>query len=123
MNMDWNFGKRTGNMEISKFDDTANEGRFEGGLSFKGKMCAPGVSGCGGSTPSGNHFGGKLTGQQRVGDQDLNGSALGSFARGPSNYDQNGKPIKGSTPDGAMGNWQVGNEHYKASGVFAGKRN
>ncbi len=133
MNMDWNFGKRTGNMEISKFDQQNLGGD---GLTVKGKMCAPGVSGCGGSTPSGNHFGGKINGQlpnsgpsaELPADaRNLDGFALGSFARGPDNFDngdpKTGKPIKGSTPQGTMGNWQVGNDHYKASGVFAGKRN
>jgi hypothetical protein len=56
----------------------------------------------------------------------LNGFAVGSFARGPSNYTnndpKNGTPIAGSKPQGVMGNWTVGNDHYQASGVFAGKR-
>jgi hypothetical protein len=101
-------------------------------------VCA-GKTGC--STPKGNHFGGSLNGQLpgawKNGDtqgtinesaeyRDLNGFAVGSFARGPSNYTnndpKNGTPIAGSKPQGVMGNWTVGNDHYQASGVFAGKR-
>jgi hypothetical protein len=78
---------------------------------------APGVTACGTndkawSTPKGNHFGGPLTSQR--GDNpnepsNLSGFALGSFARGPSNYTdndpKNGTPIKGSTPQGG---WAIG---------------
>jgi hypothetical protein len=137
MNMDWNFASRSGTMEINNFDRQNFES--SGGLNFEGKMCAPGVTSCGTSakpwnTSSGNHFGGPLN--QKLpenpetlpaGARDINGFANGSFARGPSNYDngdpKTGTPIKGSTPQGVMGNWQVGNDHYQASGVFAGKRN
>jgi hypothetical protein len=52
MDMRWDFGERSGDMKISKFDQE----HFEGGLTFKGEMCAPGKTGC--STPKGNHFGG-----------------------------------------------------------------
>jgi hypothetical protein len=49
---------------------------------------------------------------------------LAVHARGPQNFTngdpKTGKPIKGSVPQGVMGNWNVGNDHYKASGVFAG---
>jgi len=132
MDMTWDFGQRSGNLTISHFD----EDHFQGGLTFSGKMCAPGVTSCGPSTPSGNHFGGQLSGQlptswKNSGEvvsgefpsgesRDASGFALGSFARGPSNYDANGNPIQGSTPQGVMGNWAVNNDHYKASGVFAG---
>jgi hypothetical protein len=141
MNMEWNFASRSGTMEINNFD--REHFQESGGLDFEGKMCAPGVTSCGTSdklwnTSSGNHFGGPLN--QRLQDpndpnrplppegaRDINGFANGSFARGPSNYTggnpETGTPIKGSTPQGVMGNWQVGNDHYQASGVFAGKRN
>jgi hypothetical protein len=135
MDMRWDFGSRSGDMKISKFD----QDHFEGGLTFKGEMCAPGKANC--STPQGNHFGGKLNGQlpgawqngdangeinQSAEYRDLNGFAVGSFARGPDNYDngdpKTGTPIPGSKPQGVMGNWEVGNDHYQASGVFAGSR-
>ena len=48
------------------------------------------------------------------------GFAQGSFARGPNNYDEAGKAKNGSVPQGVMGNWAVGNDNYRASGVFAG---
>jgi hypothetical protein len=113
MDMSWDFGSRKGDMTISKFDRR----HFYGGLEFKFDLCAPG-KGC--AMPSGNHFGGKLTESPTVGDKALDGFALGSFAKGPSNF-ENGKPIKGSVPQGVLGNWGVGNEHYKASGIFAGR--
>ncbi len=121
MRMDWDFGRREGDLTISKFDQ---KHYGEDGVTFGGKMCAPGVAGCGANTPSGNHFGGALTsrGSNPNEPTNLNGFAVGSFARGPSNYDDNGNPRRGSTPDGAMGNFQVGNDSYRASGVFAGKR-
>ena len=130
MDMKWDFGKRSGDLKISKFDQ-AHFGND--GLTFRGKMCAPGVSGCGTTTPKGNHFGGKLTGQLPGNGQagglprrtrDSNGIALGSFARGPGNYDpETGNPSRAAHPQGVMGNWGVGNDHYQASGIFAGKRN
>ena len=139
MEMSWNFARRDGNMAINKFDREHFEA--SNGLNFKGKMCAPGVTTCGTSdkpwsTSKGNHFGGPLNqklpegpdaAQLPEGARDINGFAVGFFARGPDNYDngnpKTGTPVKGSTPQGVMGNWQVGNDHYQASGVFAGKRN
>ncbi|MGH6803179.1 MAG: hypothetical protein ACREC3_07415, partial [Methyloceanibacter sp.] len=133
MDMRWDFAKRSGDLTISKFDQ---EHFGNDGLTFRGDMCAPGVTSCGGpGTPEGNHFGGKLTGQL-PGDgpgaglspeaRNLDGFALGSFARGPENYDngdpKTGTPIKGSEPQGVMGNWSAGNDRYRASGIFAGTR-
>ena len=131
--MNWNFGKRTGNMTVSNFDAS----HFEGGLTFTGKMCAPGVTSCGSTpggawrTPNGNHFGdplkGQLPGTAQFGQQpvpidadyrDLNGFALGSFVRGPG-PDQ---AIPRSVPAGVIGNWAVGNDRYMASGIFGGSR-
>lgn len=135
--MNWNFGKRTGNMTVSNFD----AGHFEGGLQFGGKMCAPGITSCGTTpdgakwnTPNGNHFGGPLKGTlPNFGPseglspqaQALNGFALGSFVRGPSNYQTVGDlpvPISRSIPQGAIGNWGIGNDRYMASGVFGASR-
>jgi hypothetical protein len=124
MGMSWNFGTRQGGFAIAGFDSAHfNDGQ---GLTFSGPMCAPGVAGCGTNTPGGNHFGGPLSGQlpasaQLTGDaRNLSGFALGSFVRGPSNFDINGNPISRSTPQGVIGNWGVGNNHYMASGIFAG---
>jgi hypothetical protein len=124
--MDWDFAKRSGNLTISKFD--ASHFPDNGGLSFTGAMCAPGVTSCGtNNTPGGNHFGGALngqlpaswqngysSGQVPINAQNLEGFALGSFARGPENIGG------GSIPQGVIGNWGVGNDHYMASGIFAG---
>jgi hypothetical protein len=117
-------------MTISEFDT----GHFgPDGLTFNGPMCAPGVTACGNSpdgsrwsTPAGNHFGGPLTGQLPntelpAGARNLSGFALGSFALGSSNFDQNtNAAIPRSVPQGVMGNWGVSNDHYTASGIFGG---
>jgi hypothetical protein len=116
LNMNWDFGTRSGNLTISNFD-TQHFGTD--GLSFTGAMCAPGVTSCGTTTPGGNHFGGALSGQLpnnldlSATDRTLEGFALGSFARGPEN-------IGRSIPQGVIGNWGVGNDRYMASGIFAG---
>jgi hypothetical protein len=132
LNMDWNFGTRKGSLEISNFD--AEHFTNDGGLTFGGPMCAPGVtSGCGQTpngawkTPDGNHFGGplKLTNASQLPVQlrneftNFDGFALGSFVRGPTNYVE-GVAVSGSTPQGVIGNWAIGSERYMASGIFAG---
>jgi hypothetical protein len=136
MEMTWNFQSRSGDMTISKFD----QDHFgEDGVTFGGPLCAPGVTACGTndkawSTPNGNHFGGPLTsrGNNPNEPRDLNGFAVGSFARGSAKNDNGnpttGTPVKGSTPQGVMGNWQVGTgpdtpagSRYQASGVFGGR--
>ena len=97
MRMDWNFSDRSGNLQINHFDTKVTPG----GLSFSGAMAAPGV-------PNGNHFGGALSGGTP--DIALSGHAAGSFVNnGPD------KPAAG-----AIGNWNVGNDAYKATGIFAG---
>jgi hypothetical protein len=115
--MTWEFGPRTGDLTISRFD-TANFGT--NGLSFGGAMCAPGVT-CGTgdfsgvSVAAGNHFGGTLSGQHAdVGS--LSGNAAGSFVN-------NGSTIAG----GVIGNWNISNAGYdpatyKATGIFGGTR-
>jgi hypothetical protein len=121
--MTWDFGSREGRFDVTKFD-TAHFGAD--GLSFGGRMCAPGVAACGTNTPGGNHFGGALSGTLPAtapggaelidipeADRNLDGFALGSFARGPDN-------IGRSIPQGVIGNWGIGNDRYMASGIFAG---
>jgi len=49
----------------------------------------------------------------------MTGSATGSFVRGPNNF-SGGQPIRGSTPQGVIGNWNVGSGRYNATGIFAG---
>ncbi len=124
VDMSWNFGTRKGDFTISQFDSAHfNSGQ---GLTFSGPMCAPAVTGCGSNTPGGNHFGGSLTGQLPANlnlssaERNLTGFALGSFVRGPSNFDTNGVAINRSIPQGVIGNWGVGNDRYLASGIFAG---
>jgi hypothetical protein len=116
LEMDWDFRTRSGTLAISNFDVSHFP---DGGLNFSGQMCAPGVTSCGTNTPSGNHFGGRLTGQLPANlevDRELNGFALGSFVRGPDNIGP-GRTV----PQGVIGNWAVGNDRYMASGIFAGR--
>jgi hypothetical protein len=94
--MTWEFGPRTGNLTIDKFD-TANFG--SNGLSFTGAMSAPGQL---------NHFGGSLSGSLPS-DVSLSGSAAGSFV--------NDGARKAA---GVIGNWNIGGQGYKATGIFAG---
>jgi hypothetical protein len=44
---------------------------------------------------------------------ELNGKVVGSFVKG-------GGQANGAVPAGVIGNWGVGNDRYKASGIFAG---
>jgi hypothetical protein len=53
----------------------------------------------------------------------MTGSANGSFVRGPINFNNDHRPIQGSTPQGVIGNWNVGSERYSATGIFAGSVN
>ena len=74
-----------------------------------------------------NQFGGPLSiaGELPNNLSELNGmtgSATGSFVRGPINFND-GRPISGSTPQGVIGNWNVGSERYSATGIFAGSVN
>lgn len=101
--MTWDFADRTGLMTISQFD----RGNFGSeGLTFEGSMCAPGNS-CG-SVPYGNHFGGNISGSL-PNDTSVRGSASGAFVNDGAKQ-----------AAGIMGNWNVGNSHYKAGGIFAG---
>ena len=50
----------------------------------------------------------------------MTGSANGSFVRGPDNFKNNGETKSGSTPQGVIGNWNVGSGRYNATGIFAG---
>jgi hypothetical protein len=114
--MNWNFAGHTGDLTISKFDTSVTPG----GLTFTGDMCAPGVA-CGGGNfvaPEGNHFGGPLSGTlpNNLGlpeniDRVLAGSAVGSFVN-------NGNTLAA----GVIGNWNVHNDVYGATGIFGGKR-
>jgi hypothetical protein len=103
MNMDWQFAKRKGNLEISHFDA---ENTIAGGLTFQGQMSTPGNLK--------NKFGGdlSLTSQDVPSNlSDLQGFAQGSFVKGPKNPAQ-----------GVMGNWSVGGQNYGATGIFAGSK-
>jgi hypothetical protein len=116
MTMHWDFGTRTGQFDVTKFD-TLNFP--DGGISFGGPLKAPGV-------PTGqlNQFSGQLTGMlpNQPAWQDVNlaltGGVTGSFVKGPSQ-------VAGDIPAAAIGNWAITNgaqysNYYNASGIFAG---
>ncbi len=96
--MDWDFGHREGNFEISKFD----KANFGGdGLTFGGPMTLPGRPG--------NHFAGDISGS--LGEFGIAaGKARGSFVN----------DLNGNLARGVIGNWDVKNNYYKATGIFAG---
>jgi hypothetical protein len=128
MTMVWDFNTRRGPLTISHFDTSI----ISGGLTFAGSMCAPGATECRTPVPpKGNLFSGTLTGQLPTSlvstslenanlPTSLTGSATGSFVSGPSNLDSKGSPIPQSIPQGVIGNWNVGNKVYGASGIFGG---
>ena len=113
-------------MTISSFDTQ----HFDGGLTFSGSMCAPGVTSCGTTTPGGNHFGGALSSRFRIiGKSARNAtqfrtmratsraSPLARSRKETDNLDINGVAINRSIPQGVMGNWGVSNDHYTAAGI------
>ena len=102
MNMDWEFAKRKGNLEISQFDTP----HIDGGLTFQGQMSTPGTLK--------NKFGGDLalTSPNILANlSDLRGFAQGSFVKETNNPAQ-----------GVIGNWNVGGANYGATGIFAGSK-
>ena len=114
MYMDWDFNARSGNLSIYHFD----RGITPGGLTFTGEMTTPG------ELTGKNKFGGplSLSGDLPNNLNELNGmtgSATGSFVRGPINFNNR----SGSTPQGVIGNWDVGSARYSATGIFAGPVN
>jgi hypothetical protein len=104
MDMNWSFGRRKGNLTISNFDAQ----HFDGvGLNFAGKMKTPGQV-------VQNQFTGPLSLQMSNLPASLSGVqgyAQGSFVKGPN-----------SRVQGVIGNWGVGNDAYKATGIFAGSK-
>jgi hypothetical protein len=110
MLMTWDFGTRDGDLTISKFDT----GHIDGGLTFTGHMTTPG------ELEGKNQFNGSLSGVDLPKNlSDLSGSANGSFVRGPINFDGH-NAVKGSVPQGVIGNWSVQSEVYGAAGIFGG---
>jgi hypothetical protein len=116
MAMHWDFGTRSGQFDVTKFDTQSFPG---GGINFGGPLAAPGV-------PTGqlNQFSGQLTGilpnqpnWQGV-NLGLTGNVTGSFVKGPGQ-------VAGAIPAAAIGNWAISNgaqysRYYNASGIFAG---
>jgi hypothetical protein len=99
LDMTWSFADRSGTLAISNFDANGPQGP----LNVSGTMSAPGTL----TSYSANQFGGSLHGT--VGESSINGAATGSFVRGPL-----------SPAQGVIGDWNVGNSSYKATGIFAG---
>jgi hypothetical protein len=119
MDMKWNFGTRSGTLDIRRFDTSVTPN----GLSFGGTMNMPGVVAPGQIevTNLPNQFSGGLTGSSPIGS--LTGSANGSFVSSPG---------PGQVPSGVLGNFNVSNSvpslntappvpaTYVATGIFAG---
>ena len=113
MHMDWDFGARTGRFDVTNFD-AAN---IDGGLDFGGNLRAPGVvDGAIVPTNKLNQFSGPLSTTNSPADlSDLTGVVNGSFVGAP--------PLGSETPGhpkGVIGNWNIGNDRYKAGGIFGG---
>jgi hypothetical protein len=103
MDMSWNFGQRNGRFDITNFDKPNT-----GGLDFGGTISMP-VDPTGGL----NKFSGTLGNQNLTGNlAGLTGGVNGSFVR----------PLSEGIPSGAIGNWNVGNSRYQATGIFAGAK-
>jgi hypothetical protein len=104
--MNWDFQQRAGNLAISNFD--AN-GQIYGPLNVQGRMDVPGQL----ADSATNAFSGPLRGTLGI-DQhvpNISGVAAGSFAANGSD-----------TTAGVTGNFAVGNNYYKASGIFGAGR-
>jgi hypothetical protein len=101
--MKWNFADRTGYFKVRHFDEAHFHG--VGGLRFSGKinMAQSPTNGL-------NQFNGSLWGPYG-----LKGKTVGSFVKAPGQ-------VAGNVPKGVIGNWGVGNYHYKAGGIFAGSQ-
>jgi hypothetical protein len=119
MEMSWNFGTRAGRFDVTGFDSKNIE---NGGLNFGGALSAPGViDGQVVPTNAPNTFSGALapTGEwcQIPSDlRNLTGNVIGSFVSATKLADG----VTAGLPKGVIGNWTIGNNVYKASGIFAG---
>jgi hypothetical protein len=108
LGMDWNFASRSGNFAITKFDK-ANFPSTDG-LSFSGQMTAPGKFAETPGNYAANRFSGNILGNLPGDYGIVSGAARGSFVN-----DLSGNPARG-----VIGNWNVGNNKYTATGIFAG---
>ncbi|MGH6792451.1 MAG: hypothetical protein ACRECF_06910, partial [Methyloceanibacter sp.] len=106
LDINWSFAQRSGELTISKFDKK----NFEGGLTFEGPISEPNPY----AFASGTHFQGNITGNLPQDLGALEGSAAGSFVGSTSNGTR--------PPPGVMGNWNVGGDNYKATGIFGGSK-
>ena len=99
--MSWNFADRAGRFDITGFDKSPANTT---GRSFGGPIEMP-------ESPTGvaNRFTGGIVGGG------LSGNVAGSFVRSPGQG-------PGSIPNGAIGNWNAGNEAYRVNGVFGVRR-
>ncbi len=95
LGMEWDFAQRAGTLEIVNFDN--------GAVNVSGTMRMPGV------LSQVNSFSGPLNGT--AGTQAISGGAAGSFVA-------NGNDATA----GVIGNWNVRNNAYRATGIFGGGR-
>jgi hypothetical protein len=99
--MDWDFGQHAGMLAINNFDTN----RPGGPLNVSGRMDVPGEL----ANIATNKFSGALLGT--LGSSNIGGGANGSFVANGTDKTA-----------GIIGNWGVGNESYRATGVFGAGR-
>jgi hypothetical protein len=109
VNMQWDFNQRAGVLEISNFDATGPYGP----LNVSGRMDVPGE--IAENVNAINRFSGPLLGTLGSApypySNNIDGGAVGSFAANGTDKTA-----------GVIGNWGVGNDYYKASGIFGAGR-
>jgi hypothetical protein len=100
VHMGWNFGKRSGILKISNFQD---KGKILPELNAWGRMKMPAV------LDNPNQFAGRLVGKLNYDEFSarVRGAASGSFVASGANK-----------AAAAIGNWNVANKFYQASGIF-----
>jgi hypothetical protein len=101
VHMDWDFGQHAGMLAINNFDTN----RPGGPLNVSGRMDVPGEL----ANIATNKFSGALLGT--LGSSNIGGGANGSFVANGTDKTA-----------GIIGNWGVGNESYRATGVFGAGR-
>ena len=105
VNMNWNFASRSGELAITNFTDHTNPDTPLPALNVSGTMTTPGEL----ANNAVNKFSGPLLGTVGSGPypDSVTGNAVGSFAANGTHK-----------AAGVIGNFNAGNNDYKASGVF-----
>ncbi len=104
VNMSWDFGERSGTLAITDFTDHTDHYAPLPVLNVSGTMNMPG------QLSAINKFSGPLGGTLGI-ETPISGSAVGSFAANGADK-----------AAGVIGNFNVGNDNYVASGIFGAGR-